>query len=192
MLAFEVAKGLEKLGETIQICGILDMPPQANQYFQGVSWCRLFLTLLSYIGLLTDEQEYELNEEFRLLPKDEITKRVMASVNHAQLEKLDLGTSKLHLWTDITDSILSLSHDYCPSGSVACLDVFYAAPGYRISLNKDRQSWFDEDISQWDKFSRSPVRYHGCPGTHHTMLNAEYVFDFQKLLKAAMKAREVA
>lgn len=188
---YNAAKRLEALGETVQFCGVMNLPPYVKHHMQHMDWCDLFLTLLSFMGFITEKQAFEWNEAYGSLSKEEVVSKVMPHVDHKRLADLDLDADKLDWWAGVADSVQSLARVYDPSGSVENLDVFYAIPIYRVSPIGDKGPWFKNEISRWHEFSRTPVRFHDCPGTHHTMIDPENVFNFQKLLKAALKERGV-
>lgn len=191
VLAFEIAKRLEAAGEEVAFLASLNLPPFIKEHMRQLDWCELFLTLTAFLGFITEEQAYEWDEPFHKLPKEEVMSRVMKHVDPAKLSELDLSQEKLDWWAGIAEQIQGLARNYDPSGSVACMDVFYAVPIYRISPQRDKQGWLQNEMMNWTKFSRTPVRYHDSPGTHHTMVDPENVFVFQKILREAMRDRGV-
>lgn len=189
LVTYNAAKRLEALGQKVQFCGIMNLPPHVKHHMQQMDWCELFLTLLSFMGFITEKEAHEWNEPYHQIPKEEVVKHVMAVIDHKRLEELDLDADKLDWWAGVANSVQRLGRDYDPSGSVETLDVFYAIPIYRVSPTRDKTAWFKNEISQWKDFVRSPVRYHEAPGTHHSMIDPDNVFVFQKILKSAMKER---
>ena len=67
------------------------------------------------------------------------------------------------------------------------MDVFYATP--LRSASSDREEWLGKYLSCWKDFSREEVDYYECDGGYANMLDYEYVFAFQKKLKAVLGER---
>ena len=155
-----------------------------------LDWCELFLNLAYFLGFLTEREAAARSAAYRPCPKPEILAKVLAGVPPARLRALDLTAAKLARWADVSAGLQGLAHHYDPAGAVDSIDVFYARPLLAVGTDKGR--WLRDHLRPWEGFAREGgVRFHDSPGAHYTMLDAEHVFEMQKVLRAALKARGV-
>jgi thioesterase domain-containing protein len=89
----------------------------------------------------------------------------------------------------VSNALHEIAWDYEPSDTVNSIDVFVAIPLSAVAKNKEE--WFEEQLSRWVDFSKSQPRFHDVQGEHFNMIGPEHCFSFQKKLKAAMAARGV-
>lgn len=101
-----------------------------------------------------------------------------------------MTAAKLERWADISAGLQGLAHHYDPSGSLRSIDAFYARP--LLAVGSDKERWLRDHLRPWESFARDgDVRFHDSPGAHYTMLDADHVFEMQRVLRAALKARGV-
>lgn len=77
--------------------------------------------------------------------------------------------------------------DYTPDGMVHVLDVFHAIPLKVAAQSPDE--WVTKHLSKWSDFCWTKPRFHSVGGAHYTMLGPEHVYDFSRVLRAALRAR---
>lgn len=100
-----------------------------------------------------------------------------------------MDAARLTLMTDIGENFRVEVAKYDLMGNVESMDVFVADPPKYAA--KDRADWKEKKLGKWREFSRGEVAFHDCVGVHAKMLDREYVVDFAKRLKGAMRQRLV-
>ena len=81
----------------------------------------------------------------------------------------------------VAQSLLSLGRSYVPSGTVGSMTVFYAHP-----VRGTKQDWLNNELKQWDEFTRLRNRYIEVAGEHHTLMGPKHVYTFQSMLRAEL------
>jgi acyl-CoA synthetase (AMP-forming)/AMP-acid ligase II/thioesterase domain-containing protein len=81
----------------------------------------------------------------------------------------------------VARSLLTLGRSYLPSGTIASMTVFCAQP-----LRGTRQDWLNNELKQWDEFTRLRNRYVEVAGEHHSLLHPKHVYSFQSALRAEL------
>ncbi|KAK8064514.1 acetyl-CoA synthetase-like protein [Apiospora phragmitis] len=199
MIAFETAKKLEAAGHRVGFMGSLNGPPHIKWRMVQLDMCELILNLAYFLGFLTEREAVERSAEYHQLTschshqhtKDDLLAHLFAAVPPSRLRALDnLTPAKLARWAEIAASLQGLARRYDPAGAVAHIDVFYAHP--LLAVGSDKQRWLCDHLRPWADFARGrDVRFHECAGAHYTMLDADHVFEMQKVLRGALKGRGV-
>lgn len=190
MVAFETTKKLEAAGHEV-FMGSLNGPPHIRWRMVQIDWCELFLNLSYFLGFLAEEEAIEKSAEFRLAgyTKAQILDEILAIAPRDRLINLDLNAAKLEHWANVSSELQSLAHNYDPVETVQHIDVFYARP--LLAIGRDKQKWLNGHLHRWDDFCQEAARFHDSPGAHYTMLDPEHVFEMQKVLRAALRARGI-
>jgi acyl-CoA synthetase (AMP-forming)/AMP-acid ligase II/thioesterase domain-containing protein len=81
----------------------------------------------------------------------------------------------------VAKSLSSLGRTYLPSGTIGSMTVFCAHP-----LRGTRQDWLNNELKQWDEFTRLRNRYIEVSGEHHTLMDPKHVYSFQSVLRAEL------
>ncbi|KAK7961729.1 acetyl-CoA synthetase-like protein [Apiospora aurea] len=190
MIAFETAKKLEAAGHRVGFMGSLNGPPHIKWRLVQLDWCELFLNLAYFLGFITETEAVERSAEYHKFTKDEILGKILADVPPSRLQELDMTAAKLERWANISAGLQGLAHHYDPSGTVRHIDAFYARP--LLAVGRDKERWLRDHLRPWEDFAENrDVRFHDSPGAHYTMLDADHVFEMQKVLRAAMRARGI-
>ncbi|MCJ1313935.1 hypothetical protein MMC25_007615 [Agyrium rufum] len=187
MLAFELAKVLEANGDAVKFLGSFNLPPHIRARMQQLDWTQCILHLSFFLDLLPESAATDLSPELKTLSRADALARICTAAAPARMAELSLTPAALGTWADLAFSLQSMARDYEPSGSVECMDVFIATPLAAVAQN--RHEWRYEQLSRWGDFVRGELRFHDVGGAHYTMIGPEYVFGFQKTLKAALEAR---
>lgn len=186
IVAFEMAKLFNSHGEEVKFLGAFDMSPGVTFPVPDRANCLLIFAFP--IGLLTEEQSLIISSKLQSLSPDEQFRQTMDLASKQRMAELDQNLEKLKEWGDLVFSLLRLAVHYAPIGTVASIDVFCATPPDVWGMNKE--SWKKEHLEKWADFSAEP-RYHNVEGVHHTIVDSEYAFTFQRTLKAALAARGI-
>jgi acyl-CoA synthetase (AMP-forming)/AMP-acid ligase II/thioesterase domain-containing protein/acyl carrier protein len=184
-VAFEIAKLLESQGEQVNFVGIFNLPPHIKYRMNELDYTGGMLNLAFFLDLIRKEQTEDLVGVLRSLSKQEQLDYIMEIAPKRRLAELDLDVHKFGAWADLTQSLLKLGREYEPSGSVRSVSVFYAIP-----LRGTKEDWLNQQLKQWDHFTREPNRYIDVPGEHYTLMGAKHVATFQAILRKELELAE--
>ncbi|KAG2035527.1 atromentin synthetase [Suillus americanus] len=183
VVAFEVAKRLEAMGDEVKFVGLVNIPPQIAPRINKIDWTSCILYLSYLFGLMSKHDANDLALPLRLLPKQEQLEFVWKKSPPERIVELQLTPEKLDKWVNLTESLFCCGLDYSPSGSVSALEVFYAIPFAGTKVD-----WLNNHLKQWSKFSRGEVSYTDVPGDHHTLMDLEHVSQFQEIFRSRLEA----
>ncbi|KAG1796383.1 atromentin synthetase [Suillus plorans] len=182
VVAFEVAKRLEAMGDEVKFVGLVNIPPHIAPRMRESSG---MLHLSSFLGLVAQhDADSDLAPPLRPLTKQEQLESVWKMAPPERIVELQLTLEKLDKWVDLAGSLVDCALDYNPSGSVAALDVFYAIP-----FAGTKADWLNNQLKPWSGYSRGEVSYIDVPGEHNTLMDIEHVSQFQKIFRSRLEAR---
>lgn len=187
MLAFEISKMLEANGDTVQFLASFNLPPHIKIRMRMLDWTAGLLHIAHFCGIITEERSEELVDTLRSLPQTDQIARLLAESDQQRCMELALTHESLRIWINVAWSLQQIGWEYDPSGSVACMDVFYCQPLKVVA--RTRKEYRETKLNHWQDFVRDDVRFHEVDGEHYTMIGAENVQRFQQSLKSAMAAR---
>lgn len=121
--------------------------------------------------------------------REEALDYILKIADQEGLTALAFDKTKLALVSDIAEAFRTGVTDYEPTKGVKQMDVFVADPPTYAA--KNRGDWMANHLARWEELSDTEPRFHECLGIHAKMLNKEYIQDFTKKLKAAMRRRGV-
>ncbi|KAI0139124.1 acetyl-CoA synthetase-like protein [Hypoxylon sp. NC0597] len=193
MLAFEMAKKIEAVGEEVRFLGSFNLPPHIKTRMRQLGWNMCLLHLAQFLGLITEEftenEVVEKDSPYRQASRSEALARVLELADDIRLHDLGLGPQELARWADVAYGLQSMATEYDPSGSVGVIDIFHAEP-LKVAA-PSREEWVSKQLSKWSDFCRSEPRFHEIGGAHYTMIGEEHVHSFSEKLRAALAARGV-
>ncbi|RAL08524.1 putative non-ribosomal peptide synthase-like protein [Aspergillus homomorphus CBS 101889] len=190
MVAFELAKLLERHGDTVRFLGSFNLPPHIKKRMRQVDWKTALLDLCHFLDLLSEAGRNDLAAQLRDMgDRDAILECVLARIDKDRFAELALSPAALANWAHVGQNLHHLTIDYEPAPSVESIDVFYCHPIKEVASGKEE--WFERFISLWGDFTRDEPRFHEVVGSHYTMISPENVFGFQKTMKAALAARGI-
>ncbi|KIK34287.1 putative quinone synthetase [Suillus luteus UH-Slu-Lm8-n1] len=184
VVAFEVAKRLEAMGDEVKFVGLINIPPHIADRMHEIDWTGGMLNLSYFLGLVTKQDANDLTPALRPLSRKEQLEVVWKLSPPERLIELQLTQEKLDHWVDIAGSLIECGKEYNPSGSVAALDVFYAIP-----LKGTKADWLNKQLKPWDGFSRGQASYTDVPGQHYTLMDFDHVPQFQKIFRSRLESR---
>ncbi|KAG1761390.1 Alpha/Beta hydrolase protein, partial [Suillus occidentalis] len=184
VVAFEVAKRLEAMGDEVKFVGLINIPPHIADRMHEIDWTGGMLNLSYFLGLVTKQDANDLTPTLRPLSRKEQLEVVWKLSPPERLIELQLTQEKLDHWVDIAGSLIECGKEYNPSGSVAALDVFYAIP-----LKGTKADWLNKQLKPWDGFSRGQASYTDVPGQHYTLMDFDHVPQFQKIFRSRLESR---
>lgn len=185
-VAFEIAKVLESQGERVNFVGIFNLPPHIKYRMNELDFTGGMLNLAFFLDLIKKEQTEELLGVLRPRSKREQLDYVMGIAPKKRLQDLDLDVDKFGAWAELTQSLLKMGREYEPSGvGVRSATVFYATP-----LRGTKEDWLNQQLKNWDHFTREPNRYVDVPGEHYTLMGPKHVASFQAILRRELELAE--
>ncbi|KAH7921008.1 alpha/beta-hydrolase [Leucogyrophana mollusca] len=184
VVAFEVAKRLEAMGDEVKFMGLVNIPPHIAGRMHEIDQTAGMLHLSYFLGLISKSDADDLHPTLKSLPPQEQLDFVLNAAPPERLVELQLTKAKLDHWDAIARSLIECGKEYVPSGSVSLLDVFYAIP-----LHGSKSDWLNNQLKPWAGFSRSEPTYTDVPGHHDTLMNFDNVPQFQKIFRSRLEAR---
>lgn len=192
MLAFEMAKKLEAVGETVGFLASFNLPPHIKHRMRQLTWNMCLLHLGQFLGLIDEETVHKMASHDTVYYNSSQSKalyHVLALADVGRLHELGLGEAELMQWADVAYGLQSIAVDYEPRDCVAVLDVFVAEP---LSVAaSSRSEWISQHLSRWHDFCITNPCFHEVGGGHYTMIGPDHVASFSKTLRAALKSRGV-
>lgn len=185
MLAFEIAKSLEKEGASVQFLASFNLPPNIKMRMRQLNLNVCLLHLSYFLGLVTEEYADSVEEQFREL--SDAMGHLMRVADRDRMVELNLNEKKLSHWAEITFGLQSMAQQYEPQGKVKGIDVFHAIP--LKAAARSREDWLDNHLKRWEDFCETEPRFHHVGGAHYTMIGPDHVAAFAGTLKEALKAR---
>ncbi|KAG1769937.1 atromentin synthetase [Suillus placidus] len=184
VIAFEVAKRLEAMGEEVKFVATINIPPHIAGRMHEIGWTEGMLNLSYFLGLVPKHDAKDLVPVLRPLTKKEQLEVVWKLSPPERLVEFQLTAEKLGRWVDIAESLIGCGKDYSPSGSVSAIDVFCAIPLYGTKVD-----WINNQLKPWSNFSRGEPSFIDVPGEHYTLMNFDNVPQFQKIFRGRLEAR---
>ncbi|KAK8159613.1 putative non-ribosomal peptide synthase-like protein [Phyllosticta citrichinensis] len=202
MLAYELTKRFESMGEEVVFCGGIDNPADLRRIATRNRGRNFFIDLLHFFQILDHETALRWEEEMEHIPESEFTAAIFARFPDGTLENLDLTYAKVETWQRINQNLQDITRAYEPTGKISKFDLFWVNPLPHFNCTDEvwRHEWLCEwkdyvegasqkDVEQDD--SPGPLRYHRVQGTHFTILRPENIDVFQKALNRALETRGV-
>jgi thioesterase domain-containing protein len=181
VVAFEVAKALERAGERVAFVGALNVQPDISASRKAIDFVYTAVNLAFLLSLVGEREAAVLTDELRAVPAEDVVRRLLALASPKRLAELDLDLPRFARWVEIAFSLVKIARDYEPTGSVSAMTVLYASPPL-IYPDLAKSAWLADKLRRWDVFSRAPVDYIDVPGKHQTVM-AEHVAEFQAVLR---------
>ena len=118
VVAFEVAKRLEAMGDEVKFTGLINIPPHIADRMHEIDWTGGMLNLSYFLGLVSKQDAVDLTPSLRPLSRKEQLDAVWKLSPPERLVELQLTPEKLDHWVDIAGSLIECGKEYNPNGSV--------------------------------------------------------------------------
>ena len=173
VVAFEVAKVLEAMGERVDLLGIINVPPHIQLSRKQIDETYTRVNLAFLLSLIAAEEVQPLTSRFRAegIPPAVQATLLLQKATQARLTQLDLDETKFLAWGDLAFGLVRLGRTYEPAGRVRTATVFYTSPPVRYQ-GMERQRWRDEHLRAWDRFADA-VSYVEVEGEHQTLMSRD-------------------
>ena len=188
-LGFEVAKRLRQQGEEVRFLASIDYPPFISGYVRDLNWIDVLLHIAFFLELIDERTMVYITPLLHTKTRDEALDYILSIADLERVHALAVDKTKLGLISDIAEAFRVGVIDYEPTSGVQQMDVFVADPPTYAA--KDRADWRTNRLGRWCELSEEKPVFHDCEGIHAKMLNKEFIGDFTKKLKAAMRRRGV-
>ncbi|KAI9819462.1 MAG: putative NRPS-like protein biosynthetic cluster [Pycnora praestabilis] len=189
MLAFETSKLLEADGAEIAFFGSFNLPPNIKLRMRQLDWIEVLLNLSYFLDLMSEDYAHEISGAMHERTRDEVLEYILELAPPSRIEELTLTKEYLSTWASLSHELHHIACDYDPSGSISCVDIFYAIPLQAVA--KTKKEWLANHLVKWQDYSRSDIRFHEMEGAHYTMMGPEHILFFQKTLKKALAERGI-
>lgn len=212
ILAFELAKRLEALGDEVVFCGGLSSLPGVRGILQETTDERHTLALiLKSTGAISRSEIPGLLERLAPVPVDKLVESVPAFLPPSALDDAGLYKVTLDHWIDVSMSMHFIGRYYKASGAASVYDAFYTSDPPRDTVVPDAASWRYVYMGEWknhvigassydvcldyvDMPSESradrPLRFHRISGTHEDMTTFANIESLSRTVNAALLLRE--
>jgi len=187
MLAFEVAKYLEKNADNVQFLGSFNLPPHIKTRMRRLDWTAGMVHIAHFCGIITEQRSEELIHELRHLSHIEQVTMLLAESDQQRSMDLALTHAGLQNWTEVSWSLQKIGWEYDPSEDVSHMDIFYCQPLKDVAST--REQYRKDHLNHWVGFIRNDLKFWEVDGQHYTMIGPDHVPTFQKTLKKAPSAR---
>ncbi|KAG1730106.1 atromentin synthetase [Suillus paluster] len=185
LMAFEIVKRLEAMGEEVKFLGLVNVPPFIAKHMQDIDLiCVLHVSF--FLGLLSKHESENMAPTLKPLTKKERVDVVWDMAPPERLTDLQLTPEKLAHWVEVSASLMRCGKGYEPSGTAPAIDVFYAVPPRGP---EDKVNWLNNELKPWTAFSRNDPAFTDVPGEHNTLMDFDHASQFQKLLRGRLEAR---
>jgi thioesterase domain-containing protein len=181
VVAFEIAKRLEALGEEVAFVGVIGQIPYIAPLMRAMDYLDHITSLGVYLELITKEQKQVLDTELAQRPRPEQMSGLLSRVAPGRMAELDLDAASLANWAHLAFALVELLYTYRPTGSVRSLSVFH-----EISPEGTQPLWGPEDVRRWREFAREECTYLPVQAEHNALMGPEYVDGFQGILRAEL------
>ena len=188
-VAFEISKILEAQGDEVPLIAVFDSPPHIAPLVQPLNWSACLIMISYFLGIIPEEHATAVGPVLYESSQDEVIDHILSVADQRQLNALKLDREQLWAIADVTNAYGEAAKRYDARGTVENVDVFYVTP--LTSVSSSRLEWLEKHLSRWKDFAKGGVTFHEYEGDHANMLNQEYVFAFQKKLKAVLTERGV-
>ncbi|KAJ5634737.1 Thioesterase [Penicillium herquei] len=187
VLAFEISKQLEAIGEDVKFLASFNLPPHIRDRMRKLDWTAGLVHIAFFCQIITEDHAEAFAPVLRGLPEDEQIDKLLAQSDPVRTAELGLTHDSLHTWVNVAFSLQKIGWNYDPSGSVSCMDVFFCQPLKDVASSREEYRY--EKLNHWIDFVRDDLKYHEVGGEHYTMIGPEHVPKFQQTLKNVMAAR---
>jgi thioesterase domain-containing protein/acyl carrier protein len=181
IVAFEIAKSLESLGEVVAFVGIFDLPPHIFNKMQELTFTESILKLGFCLNLITQDEIAVLSPTMYETPETEQIRLLIGRIPPKKLIELDLDEEKFHTWLSVSLSLTAMSRRFEPKGRIQSVTVFHANP-----LTGTKDAWLKR-LNAWNDFTREKNRYVAIDGEHHTLMGPKHVATFQATLRMELE-----
>ena len=142
VVAFEVAKRLEAMGDEVKFTGLINIPPHIADRMHEIDWTGGMLNLSYFLGLVSKQDASDLAPALRPLTRKEQLDTVWKLSPPERLLELQLTPERLDHWVDIAGSLIECGKTYEPGSSVcgsivfprppSCADILYFSGARRL------------------------------------------------------------
>lgn len=196
ILAFELAKRLEAMGDEVLFCAGLDTSADVSILRDvtvspdQVDERHFLMEILTSVNLVCDNEVPVVLEKLVGVPGTKVVEEALLLFPASALEIAGLSITRLNSWISMSACMHQMALDYRATGSVKTFDAFYVADPPRNAGVSDALRWRYIYMSEWkahvegasnhdicfdyadmDPARRAdrPLRLHLVPGVHEEL-----------------------
>jgi acyl-CoA synthetase (AMP-forming)/AMP-acid ligase II/thioesterase domain-containing protein/acyl carrier protein len=178
-VVFEIAKVLEAQGEQVSFVGCIDEIPHLAEQARALEGIECPLQVAFLLGLIDRQQLDDLGQRLvNIASFEELCAAIIRAASLERLADISMDLPKFTAWAALTASLVKISADYVPTGSVESMSLFYAQP-----LRGTKEAWLRQ-VKCWNSFTRAKNRFIDLPGEHHSLMSSAHLPAFQAVLRA--------
>ncbi|MCJ1245911.1 hypothetical protein MMC30_003115 [Trapelia coarctata] len=189
LLAFELAKRLEAMGDEVVFVGGIDNPPGLKRLIGQVRHRLLMIDVLPVVTSYTAEEAEDFGAETAGMSDEDFYHALFSKFSPEFAATMDITPSRLAAYRRVEDSLRQITSTYDPSGCVSKYDSFRADPMPHFEATPTQ--WREVVLASWAEYSQSEVRYHDIDGNHSTALKEPHLSSMQMKLNEALAARGI-
>lgn len=118
VVAFEVAKRLEAMGDEVKFTGLINIPPHIADRMHEIDWTGGMLNLSYFLGLVSKQDANDLAPWLRPLSREKQLECIWKRSPPERLVELQLTPEGLDHWVNLAGSLIECGKEYNPGGSV--------------------------------------------------------------------------
>ena len=131
VVAFEIAKRLEAMGDQVKFTGLINIPPHIADRMHEIDWTSGMLNLSYFLGLVSKQDANDLAQALRPLACKEQLDAIWKLSPPERLLELQLTPEKLNHWVNMANSLVECGKTYEPNGSICeSIASFLVHPRY--------------------------------------------------------------
>ncbi|MCC5857567.1 MAG: amino acid adenylation domain-containing protein [Ectothiorhodospiraceae bacterium] len=178
VIAFEMARQLEKRGAEVSLLALLDAPASiSRESDKGDGRPDVLISFIQHLGLSPDDLSVS-PEAFRQLDLNAQLRTVLDLVRGSGLVPPDLGLADLQRQLDVFINNLRAMHGYTPRPYGGAITLLTAEQSRASAIGNG---------PGWEALARGGVSRHIIPGNHHTMLHPPNVAAVARQLAACLE-----
>lgn len=217
ILAFELAKRLEAVGDAVLFCGGLDttvdvsimrdITVKEGEYDER----HHLMQILVGTNVINHSEVPALLKQLADMPGSKVVEKALRLLSSAVVEDAGLSKTKLDAWIRISANIHDMASGYRATGSVKTFDAFYAAHPPPNADVPDAVRWRYIYVSEWKNYVKDssnrdvcfdyadmdpeyradrPLRLHVVSGEHDTLTAPSHVQSLGRTINDMILLRE--
>lgn len=168
ILAFELAKRLEAMGDEVLFCAGLDTSPDVS-ILRDVTISpdqlderHFLMNILTSANLVCHDEVPAVLEKLVDVPRTKVVEEALLLFPASALEIAGLSSTRLKAWISMSACMHHMASDYCATGSVKTFDAFYVADPPRNAGVSDALKWRYRYMSEWKAHVKGASNYDVC------------------------------
>lgn len=160
IVAFELAKRFEAIGERVTLCAGLDVPPHVSRAMTRDAHKMFYIDMLAYHRIIPRDKMADVERRYESTVDAAIIDHILADYGTASLYECGLTEQRLRGWWQVSELSNRIARTYVPQGSVSRYDLFWAAPVASMGVS---DAYWLQSLKEWsdytEELSMHPVNF---------------------------------